>query len=504
MDASLYNSFMPCQIIPFPQELRPRLPTIVGNVDYLTLRQRLEQIDILLRQGGVERDFVQRALAGWTRAAKAEPTAREQAKFQQRSRRALRCTVLRTLLQEDYRGFSCQLAGNPLYQWFCGVDALDEVRVPSKSELQRFAHWLGGQQMRQVLDRLLKGAADQPRKLGLKEALDLEEYFLDSTCLKANIHFPTDWVLLRDGVRTLMKATLLIRKAGLRGRMQAPEQFLRQMNRLSIAMSQQARRAGRKKGRKRVLRQMKKLVRVVRDHAQRHRDLLEEQWPQTEWTQGQAQQILRRMEGVLELLPRAQKQAHERIIGARPVANAEKILSLYEPEVRVIVRGKAGAEVEFGNTMLLGENRQGVILDYEFIRESAPADSQLLFGSLLRVWEGTGHHVGAVVTDRGFASADNSHTLKEGGTFDGLCPRRPAELSRRMKSPKFTRLQRRRAQTEGRIGILKHGFLGQAMRAKGADHRELALAWGVLTHNLWMLARMKKTQKRSGTLPKAA
>ena len=160
---------MPCQIIPFPQELRPRLPTIVGNVDYLTLRERLEQIDALLRQSGVEQDFVQRALAGWTRAAKAEPTAQAQAKFQQRSRRALRCTVLRTLLQEDYRGFSCQLAGNPLYQWFCLVDALDQVRVPSKSELQRFAHWLGAGQMRQVLDGLLQGAVDQPRKLGLKE-----------------------------------------------------------------------------------------------------------------------------------------------------------------------------------------------------------------------------------------------------------------------------------------------------------------------------------------------
>ena len=260
---------MPCQIIPFPQELRPRLPTIVGNVDYLTLRQRLEQIDCLLRDSGAERDFVQRALRAWKRAASGEPTAREQEKFQQRSRRALRCTVLRTLLQEDYRGFSCQLAGNPLYQWFCLVDALDQVRVPSKSEVQRFAYWLDAQQMRPVIDGLLEGAVDQPRKLGLKEALDLEEYFLDSTCLKANIHFPTDWVLLRDGVRTLMKATLLIRKAGLRGRMQAPEEFLRSMNRLSIAMSQQARRAGRKKGRKRVLRQMKKLVGVVRGHARR-------------------------------------------------------------------------------------------------------------------------------------------------------------------------------------------------------------------------------------------
>jgi len=107
---------MACQIIPFPQELRPRLPTIVGNVDYLTLRQRLEQIDTLLRQSGAERDFVQRALARWKRAGSVEPTALQQVKFQQRSRRALRCTVLRTLLQEDYRGFSCQLAGNPLYQ----------------------------------------------------------------------------------------------------------------------------------------------------------------------------------------------------------------------------------------------------------------------------------------------------------------------------------------------------------------------------------------------------
>jgi hypothetical protein len=101
---------------------------------------------------------------------------------------------------------------------------------------------------------------ETPPPLGLKEALDLEAYFLDGSCLKANVHFPTDWVLLRDGVRTLMKATWLIRQAGLRGRMQAPEQFLRCMNRLSIEMTQQARRAGRKKGRKRVLSQMKKLV----------------------------------------------------------------------------------------------------------------------------------------------------------------------------------------------------------------------------------------------------
>ena len=197
---------MPCQLIPFPQELRPKLPTIVGNVDYHTLRRRLEQIDALLGDSGVERTFVERALQRWAPAADREPTAWEQVKFQERSRRALRCTILRTLLQEDYRGFSCQLAGNPLYHWFCRIDALDQVRVPSKSELQRYAHWLPAPEIRVILDGLLRNAVEHPRQLGLKEALDLEAYFLDSTCLKANIHFPTDWVLLRDGVRTLMKA----------------------------------------------------------------------------------------------------------------------------------------------------------------------------------------------------------------------------------------------------------------------------------------------------------
>src|SRR5438876_9503398 len=105
-------------IIPFPAELRPRLPTIVGNVDYLTLQQRLVEIDALLLHSGVEEKFVETSLQSWIQAAKRHPSARQQQKFQARSRRALRCNLLRVLLQADYRGFSCQLAGTALYQWF--------------------------------------------------------------------------------------------------------------------------------------------------------------------------------------------------------------------------------------------------------------------------------------------------------------------------------------------------------------------------------------------------
>jgi hypothetical protein len=484
-------------IIPFPTDLRPRLPTIVGNVDYLTLCQRLQQIESLLQASGLEADFVEQALQDWLKPKPASrlPTARQQQQFQLRSRRALRCTILRTLLQEDYRGFSCALAGSPLYQWFCLVDALDEVRVPSKSELQRFAHWLEAAQMRQMMERLLLAGMDPAGPLDLKEPVDLEEYFVDTTALKANVHFPVDWVLLRDATRTLMKALTLIRREGLKARMEPPAEFLRRINRLCIEMTHSRRKAESRKERKRILRGMKKLVKVVGRHARKHRDLLEQEWEKTDWTRRQADQVLGRIDQVLELLPRAQKQAHERIIGERKVDNAEKILSLYDPDIQVLVRGKAGAEVEFGNKLLLGENRQGIILDFQTWPESAPADASLLVESLERVVVGLKKKMGAVGGDRGFASKANRVGLAEAEIFDSLCPRSPAALKERMKEPRFVRMQKRRSQTEGRISILQRGFLGRPMRAKGFAHRELAVAWGVLTHNLWMLARLKREKK---------
>ena len=482
-------------IIPFPTELRPRLPTIVGNVDYLTLCQRLEQIDSLLQAGGLEADFVEQALQDWLAHASGRPSARQQQRYQLRSRRALRCTILRTLLQEDYRGFSCALAGSPLYQWFCLVDALDEVRVPSKSELQRFAHWLDAAQMRQMIERLLLAGMDPAGPLDLTEPVDLEDYFVDTTALKANVHFPVDWILLRDATRTLMKAVTLIRREGLKTRMEPPAEFLRRINRLCIEMTHSRRKPESRKECKRVLRGMKKLVKVVGRHARKHRDLLDLEWEKTDWTRRQAEQVLGRIDQVLELLPRAQKQAHERIIGERKVANAEKILSLYEPEIQVLVRGKAGAEVEFGNKLLLGENRQGIILDYQLWPESVPADASVLVESLERVVVGLKRKMGAVGSDRGFASKANSGGLAWAEIFDGLCPKSPAALKERMKEPQFVRMQKRRSQTEARISILQRGFLGRPMRAKGFEHRELAVAWGVLTHNLWMLARLKREKK---------
>ena len=486
-------------LIPFPQPLRPPLPTIEGNVDYRTLREELRRLDELLIQTGLEQKFIALSLEQWLARGQFAPgkaPAKAQLNFQIQSRLALRCNLLRTYLQADFRGLAARLADSPLFQDFCGLGELEKVVIPATSTLQRLAHWVETPALNQLIQQALQQANQQPAKLDLVQAVDLAAAFLDTTCLKASIHYPVDWVLLRDATRTLMKAVQLIRDQGLRHRMEEPAQFLKQMNRWCIQMTQSANKSNPKKHRKKVLRKMNKLVGTVSRHAKRYRQLLDEKWEQTDWTRPQTDQVLRRLDGVLQQLPQARKQAWQRIIQEQPVPSPEKILSLYDSAIQVIVRHKAGAEVEFGNTLLLAESRQGLILDWELFEESASADSRMMGRSVQRIQKNLEIKLKAVGADRGFDSAANQQWLKRSKIYNGIAPRDPRQLKARMTSWKFSGLQRRRSQTEGRISIVLHNFLGSPMRCKGFAHRQLAVGWGVLTHNLWVLARSPKRKVR--------
>lgn len=480
------------------------MPQVIGNKDYSDFEILLERIDVLLRSSGVEALFVRLsldALRAEAREAGVELTGAHIARHQEQSRLALRCEVLRELLMRpSYRVMSQRLAESALCRRFCGIGEIERVRVPGKSRLQTYSTWLAPEAMRAVLDELLRSAGSEPgaARMGLEARIELNLVLLDSTCLKANIHFPTDWVLLRDGARTLMKATVLIRNRGICARMESPESFLARMNKCCMAMAAAGRKPGSKKKKKALLRQMKALAKTIAAHARRHRAALDERWEQTGWSRGQAGQILRRIDGILEQLPAAIKQAHERIIGERPVASANKILSLYEKDLHIIVRGKAGAEVEFGNTLLLGENLDGIIMDHALLRDTSPGDPRLLEESLTRIEALRIGPVLGIGTDRGFASRANSRLLEEKGIFDAMCPRDPAELTRRRREDwLFTDCQRRRAQTEARVGILKNNFLGGQPRVRGYERRAAAVDWAVLAHNLRVIARLPQTKAAS-------
>lgn len=508
------------EIVAYQPELCPALPVVIGNFDYTEYKKTLERIHQLLRDSGIEKSFIRYCLAEAERLGQDQalhegvdyrpPSRRAVARFERHAVVALRCNIIRHLEQLSCRQLSCRLADSPLLQWFCGIVRMDKIRVPSKSALDRYAKIVPEQIVRNVVSKLTRAAAGKPDQgdhpLGLKTVISLDTLFLDTTCVKANIHFPVDWVLLRDASRTLLKAVQVIRRRGLKNRMADPSEFIRDVNRLCIQMTHSRRRKESRKYRKQILRLLKKLLRRIDKHAQRHRDLLADHWQETDLSAGEVQQILARIDRIRDQLPVAIKQAHERIIGGRLVANQDKILSLYESDIHVIVRGKEGSEVEFGNTFLLGEQEDGVIVDWKLIKDRAPSDTKLVRESLQRFIRLTGGQLpGAIVGDRGFDSPGNRGlSTKHHEIFNAICPRSPAVLSERMQETRFVDLQRRRSQTEGRIGIFKNAFLGRPMRSKGFAYREHNITWAVLAHNLWVIARLPQYEDNHNHLKRAA
>lgn len=469
------------------------LPPCYGSKDYRDKRARYEFMDDIIERAGLDDQFISRVLQ--YRGLQPHQVGN---RFLNHCVTAFRTNIARFVENHiSVRELSIQLAESHILQWFCHTGEFGPVLPPSKSTLDRYGRFLPQESIDQLGAQLLQSAAQHSpagleQLLGLETPVDLLNVWFDSFCLKANIHYPTDWVLLIDATRTLMKATELIRNAGLKNRMpQSPAAFLREINKLGIAMSQQRRQKDSKRRGKAILRMMKKSIRKTRKHAEKHRDLLEKRWQETGWSWPQAQQILGRIDNILTQLPEAEKQAHERLIGGRQIKSSEKILSLYEADVQVIVRGKLGSEVEFGNPILLGEQEDGLIVHNELYKETV-SDAKILIEGVESIEERLSVELEEVCADRGFASKANSKALGE--ERDYICPRQLEVLREKMKNGDFAKRQRRRSQTEGRISIFVHGVLGDLLRAKGHANRAMAVSWGVFGHNVKKLAEMRKAQ----------
>lgn len=490
-------------------EFRPVLPEIFGHAEFKERKAEIERMEVFIEVSGIENEFVNKCLEQWLKEAKKTPSVKAMRRFEMDSRKAMRCMVLQEFLGLSFREMSIRLAESSLYQKFCLLDRIDQICIPSKSVLHRYHQWIGVETLvtmnQNLLASVCSGEEEIEVQINLKSPIEMGNVWIDSTVVKANIHFPVDWVLLVDAVRTLMKATTLIRREGLKIRMNDPEVFRSRMNKLAMAMTAVRRKKDSKKKRKQVLRAMKELTKTVRNHALRHRDLLDSQWEKTQLGRGEVEQILTRIDSIISQLPDAIDQAHKRIISETQVENSKKILSLYEEDVHVIVRGKANAEVEFGNSLLIVEQGDGLIVDWKLHQDKAPNDAKQLIDSITRIRENYGEEsVRGVCGDRGFDSQQNSQWLEEHGIYNGNCPRNPKELEKKKCSAKFKKVQKRRAQTEARIAILKNRFIGKPLLQKGFKNRKLATGWAILTHNLWVLARMEQCDEEEKQLPKAA
>ena len=325
----------------------------------------MQNIDRFLSDSELESQVIDMALEGWE-----ECSAKEQQRRAAYAVRALRVEVLRFLLGGiSFRGMSKQLGSSELLADFCRVRELDGIRNISKSNVERYSKLFSEEQIRGLHQTLCEvvGNRDLADWAGLEKPFEMGTCLIDGTCLEANIHFPTDWVLLKDVASTLLKAIKLIRKAGLRHRMpQGPERYARQMNGLCMRMTHSRRRAHSRKERKKILREIKKLLRTVGGHALRHRDLLEQLWEQTGYIAKEAERILERIEAMeafdleqpIEALGAARgfaSQAARRLLAGQDIYDAmaprqvdTMVERMQEPRFVRLQRRRAGTEERIG------------------------------------------------------------------------------------------------------------------------------------------------------------
>ena len=371
------------KIINIQHTLRPELPHIYCNIDYKNFRDALIKVDEILRKGRLEDQLIEAAIEKWVVSAGEDAvdfmSAASYPRIWKQFQFALRCNIARTLTGKSFRKFSVHLSDSVLFQWFTDIHYFTGKKSISKSSVERFSKMFDNNVIAGTLRKwqsVFLSCLDNAKSIGLNESISFSDTFLDATCVKANIHFPVDWVLLCDAVRSLLLAIKTIRAQGLKHRMMNPAVFLKLINKLCIAMTHTRRKKDSKRQRKSILRDMKKLSRRIQKHAERYRALLIKGGEKTAWTKVQIDQVVGRIDNILNQLPAAIKQAHERIIGERKVSSEEKILSLYEKDVHVLVRGKSGSEVEFGQGLMLVEQKDGLIVDWELFKDQPKADSQ--------------------------------------------------------------------------------------------------------------------------------
>lgn len=511
----------PRDIIGIQETLRLVKMAVISNEDHRIASERLQRLELLLKQSMLEAHTID---LHWERVCQEATDGVEDShhkncilaklrdnrhRLAQEAVTALRVNILRHELGiPSVRELSVMISGNEAYAHFCGMLDGNVVKGSSKSRLDRLSRLFNPEQLEELHSTFISvlGSAEECSLVGLSKPVAMDTTLVDGTCIEANIHHPTDWTLLGDVARTLLLGLQRIREAGLLNRMpESPQELMSQFNKLSIEMTHTRRRKNGKVARKKVLRGMKRLLKKIGEHARRHLVIFNEQWTQAGFFPGEWQQLRKRMETMLELLPKVIHQAHERIIGGRKVVNAEKILSVYEPDVHVLVRGKSGKEIEYGNHCLLAENESGYIVDWKLYRGIAPGEPEQLRDSIRRQWGlKVDEELSVAVSDRGLNSKRNSRFLRRNKIVDATCPRNPEELKKRLNREEFRRLQKRRGSTEARIAILKNSRLGGRIRAKGFQNRSSTLAWAILSHNVWMLARQIQAEEEARSRKKAA
>lgn len=357
------------------------------------------------------------------------------------------------------------------------------AKAPDDTTLIRWANQIQPETLHALLDRVVDLARTNKVTRGRKLRTD-------GTVVETTIHYPTDSSLLGDGVRVLSRT---VRKA--RQLLGEAAKGSRQLFRERIRSAKQ---------------QVKRILDATRQRGQHAdetmRDAYEHLLETTQAMVEQARQVktvlkeqaTQAVHSVLETLdrfiPRVEQvleQTRRRVFEGQAVPAPEKIVSLFEPHTAIIRKGKIANATEFGRVVWLDEVEGGIVSRYDVL-EGNPAEAQQVPRSLdhhLRVFE---HPPTLLTGDRGTYSVENERYAEKLKVKQVVLPKPGAKSAARAAHEKqewFVRGRRWRAGIEGRISGLKRGQGLERCRYHGDEGMERWVGWGVIAHDLRVIAR---------------
>jgi transposase, IS5 family len=311
---------------------------------------------------------------------------------------------------------------------------------------------------KQLVGHLVKHRAIKPRRIRI-----------DSTTLEAHIAYPTDIGILHQAVRTLSRrASWLGQK--IVSHVRATKKAMARWGASSKAKPKERKAQGKKI--------LKKVAQLAGDTLAQSRQAFKQ------LSATVASPLKQEFSQTIELTAKIIEQTQDKLAGKRI---PERIVSLFDPEARAIVKGKLDKPVEFGRTLQLVQDDSGVIVHYE-IERGNPSDKTKLVALVRKAKRILKQVPRELATDRGYYSADNLSQLSRLGVHRIGIPKigRLTRTQRRHQHSRWFRdLQRFRCGIEAGISLLKRRFSLGRVLAKGSPATAVWTGFAIFAFNLW-------------------
>lgn len=375
-----------------------------------------------------------------------------------------------------------QIRENPYLQYFIGLHEYQEEAPFDPSMMVHFRKRINIEMLAEINELIIHGKDKQEKKeeekdddagdgTNGKNKSNKGKLIIDATCAPADIKYPTDLSLLNEARE---KAEKIIDILHDKGRSRKPRTYRNKARRDFLRVA---------KKKKYTMKELRKALRKQLQYVNRdlkHTDeMIKNGAKLGKLTKKQYKDLL-----VIHELYRQQKDMFDR--GERKIEN--RIVSISQPHVRPIVRGKAAANTEFGAkiTVSIVDGFSSIDhFDWENYNEST-----VLKDSIEKHKEKYGVYPEAVEADKIFRTRENISYCKERGIkFSGTRLGKNAEAEKENASI--------RNAIEGKFGEGKRKYsLGRIM-AKLENTSKTVIAVIILVMNLEKRLRLLFVRKLS-------